>query len=872
MTTPTMTTDQREQLVVLHSVHKKPACKQFTRFEDKKTGKVRIQNRSYAKEHDFRVEIIPITGFHALAEALGRLIGLIYAFVIRGAPTADCNLNHTPRWKRPHKGQPATFIETARHWVLLDIDHITAPSWADVIGDPKGVVEYVIGLLPRYLHDAWFWWCFTASQGLPKDAPDAPDTLSLRLAFWSEVPLGSAELRRWAAAVNRDAGFKLVDPVLFDAIQAHYIAKPVFSNMPDPLPRRHGVRQGLDEAVVLVIPPADAKRPEIISDGGLPVGSGPRAYLNLVGHPNFREPIKSAIASHIAINGAQADCEGLKKEIRDAIQKAVEEGRRGGRDDATLERYASDEHLDDLIQALRDIQGDKPGTGKRPEPPEPPPRLDEPPPAEPEDGLEIDALPATYAELIDAFNKRYAIANEAGRAIIFEPVMDPVRQRRVLTRIKFDDLRKLYMNRRLTVIDTDPPTGEKIEVRKSFADWWLLSDRRRQYIGGVIFDPTGKATPDYWNLWSGFTVKPAPGDWSLMQDHIRRVICGGDQTLAEYLFNYIARMFQLPDRPGEVAIVLRGKRGVGKGLLLHWLRRAWGQHACHISNPKHLIGNFNAHLRDCVMLFADEAFFAGDRAHEGVLKALITEPTLAIEGKYQNLVEVVNMLHIFMSSNSDWVVPAAIDERRFCVSHVVDNRVGDHAYFAAIAAQMETGGMAALIHDMQHRDITGFEVRDIPETAALKTQKTLTLGSIERWWLAVLERGFLWKSRHGAPWFRDWCEFYTTELLTRSYLQWCTENHPRDRKSREQLGEFFNQIYQSSRPRGAHPVYEIDSIDRGELRELKDNSGRVTDPGKTLDEIAIVSLNHQRGYRVGDVDEARARFRETCNDAITGDW
>ena len=37
-----------------------------------------------------------------------------------------------------------------------------------------------------------------------------------------------------------------------------------------------------------------------------------------------------------------------------------------------------------------------------------------------------------------------------------------------------------------------------------------------------------------------------------------------------------------------------------------------GQHALKISNAKHLVGNFNSHLRDCVFLFADEAFFAGD--------------------------------------------------------------------------------------------------------------------------------------------------------------------------------------------------------------------------------------------------------------------
>ena len=50
-------------------------------------------------------------------------------------------------------------------------------------------------------------------------------------------------------------------------------------------------------------------------------------------------------------------------------------------------------------------------------------------------------------------------------------------------------------------------------------------------------------------------------------------------------------------------------------------------------NAKHLVGHFNAHLQHCSVLFADEAFFAGDRSHESVLKGLITEETLLIEPK-----------------------------------------------------------------------------------------------------------------------------------------------------------------------------------------------------------------------------------------------
>jgi hypothetical protein len=340
-----------------------------------------------------------------------------------------------------------------------------------------------------------------------------------------------------------------------------------------------------------------------------------------------------------------------------------------------------------------------------------------------------------------------------------------------------------------------------------------------------------------------------------MRDHIHKIVCANDDEHFEYLLSWIARMFQQPNKPGEVAIVLRGLKGAGKGILFVWLVRAWGQNGVHISNAKHLVGNFNAHLRDCVALFADEAFYAGDRQHEGILKALITEPTLPIEGKFQNIVQVINMLHLMMSSNSDWVVPASQDERRYFVLDVIDSRIGDRKYFAAIANQMENGGLAAMIHDMLHRDISDFEIRDIPSSAALTDQKVHSLDSLNRWWLAVLERGFIYKSRWGSPVFRRWPEsgFYSTELLWRSYLQWCDETHPYDRKSRVSLGKIMTKIYQAYRPKDGeyYPIYEQEG-----------NGGPGTD--------TVCMGNRPTGYMVGALEEARVRFTEISD--IVGEW
>jgi hypothetical protein len=235
---------------------------------------------------------------------------------------------------------------------------------------------------------------------------------------------------------------------------------------------------------------------------------------------------------------------------------------------------------------------------------------------------------------------------------------------------------------------------------------------------------------------------------------------------------------------------------------------------------------------------------------------------LPIEGKYQRVVLVRNMLHVLMCSNKDWVIPASAKERRYCVLDVPDTKCGDFAYFAALDQQMENGGLAAMLYDLLNRDISNFEVRDVPQTDALRDQKTLSLDTLKRWWLAVLSRGFLWKSRHGAPYFREWHDFYSTELLSRSYGQWCDENRvaSRDLKRREELGKFFTELYRHSRPSSSsHPLHELDGVD---IKEVK--------AGKSLDEATIVWQHRPWGYLVGDLEEARDRFLEL--NPIRAEW
>jgi hypothetical protein len=260
--------------------------------------------------------------------------------------------------------------------------------------------------------------------------------------------------------------------------------------------------------------------------------------------------------------------------------------------------------------------------------------------------------------------------------------------------------------------------------------WWIDHPQRRQY-DGIVYAPHG-AENGRLNLWTGYSCERRAGNCNLYLTHLRNNICSGNEEHTNYLLNWMSDAVQHPDKAGEVAVVLRGAEGVGKGALVKQFGWLFGPHFRHITQAKHLVGHFNAHLQQCSVLFADEAFFAGDRAHEGILKALITEETLLIEPKGVDTFAVRNSLHIILSSNNEWVIPAGADARRFFVLDVASTHMRDYPYFAAISDEMDNGGREALLDHLLKRDLTKFNVRLVPQTPALANQKAYSRRGIDR--------------------------------------------------------------------------------------------------------------------------------------------
>ncbi|WP_201861578.1 primase-helicase family protein [Microvirga soli] len=358
--------------------------------------------------------------------------------------------------------------------------------------------------------------------------------------------------------------------------------------------------------------------------------------------------------------------------------------------------------------------------------------------------------PTTWNFDIRELNREFALVLMGSKAVvIYEQSTAPIEDRvRILSLPAF---RSWFLNRFTEIRDRD---GRVKSV--TWASAWLADDRRRQYRGIEFYpDPAGKTGTDgYFNLWRGFSVVPnhQAGHYTIFKDHLLNNLCSGDKDLYHWVFGWFSHMVQRPRERIGTALVCRGKMGTGKTKIGEVFGSLFPQHYFLMDDPRYLVGQFNAHMASCLLLQADEGFWAGEKAAEGRLKGLITADYQMIEAKGIDPIRLKNYLRLLITSNEDWVIPAGKDERRFCVLDISPRCAQNHGYFREMEEELASGGREALLADLLAFDLTTINLRQIPRTEALLEQKLRSLDSIESWWLERLRAGT--STRSGETWAR----------------------------------------------------------------------------------------------------------------------
>ena len=268
-----------------------------------------------------------------------------------------------------------------------------------------------------------------------------------------------------------------------------------------------------------------------------------------------------------------------------------------------------------------------------------------------------------------------------------------------------------------------------------------------QWIGRRTYDEIrfapGVDDPRVYNLFGGWAIEPRKGNWSLLKEHLRLILCNGDEILFAWLMTYLSHMFLCPGVKIPVALVIRGQKGTGKSIVFDFIQELMGRYCYKVADGKRALGNFNAQYETTLLLVMEEAVWAGDLAKESILKDLITGKTIPIERKCVDPYMATNYMRVVMISNERWVVPASHDERRYAFFDCGSQHRGDIDYFKAMKTQMDNGGAAAMLHDMlNYQPEKGWDVLYTPPVSTgLQEQVVESLRGMDRFMYDLLAAG-----------------------------------------------------------------------------------------------------------------------------------
>ncbi len=223
------------------------------------------------------------------------------------------------------------------------------------------------------------------------------------------------------------------------------------------------------------------------------------------------------------------------------------------------------------------------------------------------------------------------------------------------------------------------------------------------------------------------------GHCDMFMMHMRYNMCDGDDLVFKYLLGWMADAIWNPG-PCDIAIILQGAQGAGKTFWAEQFMEMFGIYAQTFTDDQEVLGHFNKHLEYLMIVFADEAFFAGSAANAAKLKTFTSKKDIRIEPKGVDSYRMPKKFRLIMASNNAHIIRAEIDDRRnFVLAVDAGEHNQDHEHFKAMEDELDQGGLEALF-----RWLTGaywgdqvsdgkFKMWDRPITRALDEQKGMSL-------------------------------------------------------------------------------------------------------------------------------------------------
>ncbi len=180
--------------------------------------------------------------------------------------------------------------------------------------------------------------------------------------------------------------------------------------------------------------------------------------------------------------------------------------------------------------------------------------------------------------------------------------------------------------------------------------WYRTSFVPTKYIMGVDLDP-------FDNIENSTIFK------------LIKNIVNNNNSYFAWVINWLAGFLKTLQR-SQVALVLRGTQGSGKGLFFNNIvMPMFGEKYCRTVDNRALSSQFNGWITEKLMVNINEAVFdKNEHSHTYArLKQMITDEKVNSEMKYKDSCEVRSYANIIITSNASCPIEIEADDRRFTV-------------------------------------------------------------------------------------------------------------------------------------------------------------------------------------------------------------
>ena len=159
----------------------------------------------------------------------------------------------------------------------------------------------------------------------------------------------------------------------------------------------------------------------------------------------------------------------------------------------------------------------------------------------------------------------FAILNTGGKAVIMD-LKQPDLSKAIMAESDFE---LLHRNEWVEVASEDGRVNTMFPAKQFLSK---PPKDTRVYRGGFVFKPSGTVAADEYNLYRGMLIEPDPsGSCSMFHELIKDVWAQGDETITEWVLEWLMHIIAHPGHKVGTSIAIRGGYGDGKSIVFEKL-------------------------------------------------------------------------------------------------------------------------------------------------------------------------------------------------------------------------------------------------------------------------------------------------------------